>query len=110
MRRYFSVLRAWKIKKSVFLGHICCRVSGMRQYLCGSEETGKMHPRQGAVVCQQLHQLHTALNVRGMVLLEKYPLWRISLMVSVPLRGGFHSSIPLCSSAVCCCWDAPWCR
>lgn len=61
----------------------------MRQYLCGSEQTGKMHPREGAVVCQQLHQLLTAVNVCGMLLLEKYPLWRISLMVSIAFGGGF---------------------
>lgn len=103
----FLVLRAWEILKSVFLGHSCCHAPAMRQYLCGNEQTGKMHLRRGAVVCQQLHQLHTAENVCGMVLLEKYPLWRISLMVSIALGGGFHAGIPLCSSAVPAAGDAP---
>lgn len=71
MQTYSPLPRAWKIKKRVLLGHICCHVPGMRQYLRGSEQTGKRHLRQGAVVCQQLHQLHTAVNVRGMAFLEK---------------------------------------
>lgn len=44
IQMYFPVLRAPIILKSVSLGHIRCRVPGMRQYLCGSEQAGKTHP------------------------------------------------------------------